>query len=64
MEEFLDKCGKILEKVLNKFEKIDKVLFEKYGIKIKTGLIIGGTLLVIIVAIVVKIVLGYLWSML
>ena len=64
MEDFVEKFGKILEKVLTKFEKFDKVLFEKYGIKIKSGLIVGGTLLAIIVIIVVKVVLSYLWSML
>jgi hypothetical protein len=62
MNEIFDKITDIIDNIANKNNKLTETIFEKTGIKINVGLIVGGILLVIIVLIFVKAILGFLFS--
>jgi len=68
MEEFFkkayDKVVDLMFAINKKFEKVSEKIFEQTGTKINIGAIVMGAIAVIILLIVVKSILGWLWSML
>lgn len=54
----------IIFAINKKFEKVSDKIFEQAGIKVNIGAIVMGALGVIILILVVKSILGWLWSML
>jgi hypothetical protein len=62
MNDIFDKVTDIIDKIAKKNNKLNETIFEKTGMKINAGLIIGGILLVIVVLIFVKAILGFLYS--
>lgn len=59
-----DKIIDIIFAINKKFEKVSDKIFEQAGIKVNIGAIIMGVLGVLILILVVKSILGWLWSML
>lgn len=59
-----DKIIDIIFAINKKFEKVSDKIFEQAGIKVNIGAIVMGALGVIILILVVKSILGWLWSML
>jgi hypothetical protein len=62
MNDIFDKVTDIIDNIAKKNNKLNETIFEKTGMKINAGLIIGGILLVIVVLIFVKAILGFLYS--
>ncbi|HIT71829.1 MAG TPA: hypothetical protein IAD08_07975 [Candidatus Scatovivens faecipullorum] len=63
-KELYEKVTNIFFSITKKFDGVSERIFEQTGMKINVGYIVLGTLLVIFVAIFVKSILGWLWSML
>lgn len=63
-KEIYEKATNIFFGITKKFDGVSEKIFEQTGMKINVGYIVLGALLVIFVAIFVKSILGWLWSML
>lgn len=59
-----DKIIDIIFAINKKFEKVSDKIFEQTGMKINIGAIVMSALGVIILILVVKSILGWLWGML
>ncbi len=63
-KEIYEKATDIFFSITKKFDGISEKIFEQTGTKINVGVIVVGAITVILLLIVVKAVLGWLWSML
>jgi hypothetical protein len=64
LKELYEKASDIFFGMTKKFDGISDKLFEQTGMKVNVGAIVLGAVLIIFVAIFVKSILGWLWSML
>ena len=64
IKKIYEKTSDIFFKISKKFDKISEKIFEQTGTKINVGAIVLGAMLIIFVAVFVKSILGWLWSML
>ena len=58
----IDKITDVIYKISKKNEKLTDYIFEKTGMKINVGLIVGGIFLVIFVLMLAKSALGFLYG--
>lgn len=64
IKELYEKVSDVFFKITKKFDGISEKIFEQTGTKINVGAIVLGAMLIIFVAVFVKSILGWLWSML
>lgn len=64
LKEIYEKATDIFFSITKKFDGISEKIFEQTGTKINVGVIVVGAITVILLLIVVKAVLGWLWGML
>lgn len=64
LKELYEKASNIFFGMTKKFDGISEKIFEQTGTRINVGAIVLGIVLVIFVAIFVKSLLGWLWSLL
>ena len=62
MKEIFDKITDIVYKISKKNNKLTDYIFEKTGMKINVGLIVGGIFLVIFILMLAKSALGLLYG--
>lgn len=62
MNQIFDKITDIIDKIAKKNNKLTEYIFEKTGIKINVGLIVGGIFLVIFILLLAKAALGFLYG--
>lgn len=62
MNQIFDKITDIIDGVSKKNNKLTEYIFEKTGIKINVGLIVGGIFLVIFVLLLAKGALSFLYG--
>lgn len=60
----MEKFEEIVEIVLKKFEKASEWIFEKTGVKVNVGMIVGSAFLILVFAIVILNLLKYIFSLL
>ena len=64
IKKLYEKASDIFFKITKKFDGISEKIFEQTGTKINVGAIVLGAMFIIFVAVFVKSILGWLWSML
>ena len=62
MKDIFDKITDVIYKISKKNEKLTDYIFEKTGMKINVGLIVGVIFLVIFVLMLAKSALGFLYG--